>query len=361
MKWSLILGRFAGIKVMIHWTFLILIAWIVFVEVQRGSNTTDILITIGFVLTIFLFVVLHEFGHALTARRFGIDTKKITLLPIGGVASLEKMPEEPKRELLIAVAGPAVNVALAILLAFFVDFGKFSDSEQLQNMQSINNQNFLFSLFAVNVMLVLFNAIPAFPMDGGRVLRAVLAMKMDRVKATNIASRLGQFAAIGFVFFGLLYNPILILIGIFIFFGAYSENMIVQHLELLKGFQVKDAMMTNFTRLSSDSTLKDAADGLLSGNDDNLIVLDGEKVVGILPRNQLISSLKDKNMERRVDSIMFKDFKSVNYDHKLTDIYATLQKKKDTIIPVLDDERLVGAINMQNINEFVMIQSSLNY
>ena len=201
MKGTLNIGRVSGIKVQVHWTFVFLIAWVVFLEVSRGREMPAIALSILFVLVIFGCVVLHELGHALTARRFGISTRKITLLPIGGVASLERMPEKPQQELLVAVAGPAVNVVIAILLYIVFPIHRFLDlePEALQEMLSaISPQNFVFYLFAANVMLVVFNAIPAFPMDGGRILRALLSMTIDRVQATRIAAALGQLMAVMF-------------------------------------------------------------------------------------------------------------------------------------------------------------------
>jgi Zn-dependent protease len=361
MKGSLNLGKILGIRVLIHWTFLILIAWIVFVEIQKGNNLTQILITLGFVLTIFITVVLHEFGHALMARRFHIDTRKITLLPIGGVASLERMPEEPKKELLVALAGPMVNIVIALILAVFVDFEQWSDPSQFENLTQINGSNFLFMLFSVNVILVLFNAIPAFPMDGGRVLRALLALKMDRVKATRIASGLGRVVAVGFFFIGLLYSPILLLIGIFVFFGAYSENTMVQHLELLRGYSVEDAMMTRFASLEQNNRLKDAVDIILDGSENDIIILDQQQVVGVLSKNSLINGLKQHSLDTPVSLVMDQGFHSFSIRHKLTDVYTEAQKRKKRFFPVLNEKKLVGAINMENINEFIMIQASLNY
>ncbi len=174
-------------------------------------------------------MLLHELGHSLTARKYGVDTKKITLLPIGGVASLERIPEDPKQELWVALAGPAVNIVIAILIYPFIAGQQLLSTDQMTSVNTING--FLSSLLRVNIALVVFNIIPAFPMDGGRILRALLAMKIGRTRATQIAANLGQFLAAGFVFYGLVDgNPMLILIGIFVYFGARTENVMVQQL-----------------------------------------------------------------------------------------------------------------------------------
>jgi len=208
MKANLNLGSVSGIKIKIHWTFLFLILWIVFDELKRGGNIDSILFNVVFVLAVFFCVVMHELGHALTAKHFGINTKKITLLPIGGMASLDKIPESPKQEFLVVMAGPMVNIFIAIILAFIIsvqEIIRLNISEYLDMLKSFTLENFLFYLFIVNIGLVVFNFIPAFPMDGGRILRALLALKLNRVKATQIASSVGQFIAVLFFFSYLLH------------------------------------------------------------------------------------------------------------------------------------------------------------
>lgn len=349
---------------MVHWTFLLLIGWIVFSELGRGRDWGTIFLTIGFVLTVFLCVVLHELGHALTAKRYNINTKKITLLPIGGVASLESIPEEPKKELFIALAGPAVNVVIAFLLYVFLAVsGAFERVLQGDALAEgiITGENFLFSLFIVNIILVVFNAIPAFPMDGGRVLRALLAMKMERVKATQVAANLGQLVALGFAFLGILYNPILIFIGVFVFFGAYSENMIVQHMEFLKGYKVRDAMITNFSTLKPQDSLQEVIDKLISGTEHDFIVADNQRVVGIVTREDILKTLQQNgNKAAAVENIMKTDFDYYQVDDKLTDVFSETQKRKEAFFPVLEGDKLAGVINRENLNEFVMIKSAQN-
>ena len=198
---SVNVGKLFGVRIQIHWTFLLIIAWAVYQGWVQGGDAVTVLLTVALVLAIFICVVLHELGHSLAARNFGIATRKITLLPIGGVASLERMPEDPKQELLVAAAGPAVNLVIAGFLFLFVHsrFRELGDAEAArQFFEKVSAANFLTYLFMTNVMLVAFNAIPAFPMDGGRVLRALLSFKMDRVRATQIAVKVGQLFAIFF-------------------------------------------------------------------------------------------------------------------------------------------------------------------
>ncbi|CAN5453269.1 site-2 protease family protein [soil metagenome] len=354
---SFTLGRIAGIKILMHWTFLLLLAWIIFSEIGKGSDTQTIILTVAFVLSIFVCVVLHELGHSLTAKKYGIETRKITLLPIGGLATLERMPDDPKQELWIAIAGPAVNVVIAILLSFFISFDRFQDPENIPT--AITGDNFLVFLFSVNIILVVFNAIPAFPMDGGRILRALLALRMDRVKATKIASSLGQFFAFAFVIIGLFYNFFLIFIGIFVYFGAYAENTIVQHLDLMKGFSVRDAMMTKLILLSPHETVKDATGKLLAGSDQDFVVSENGTVEGILTRENLISALQEKKHDYPVKEIMETSFLAFDPEEKLADVYSKSQRSKTFFSPVIENDRLIGAINKENLNEFVMIRSAL--
>jgi Zn-dependent protease len=358
MKWSISFGKVAGIRILMHWTFLLLLAWIVISEASRGSDTATILLTVAYVLCIFLCVILHEFGHALTARRYGIETRKVTLLPIGGLASMERMPEKPQQELLVAVAGPAVNVVIALILLLVGSFG-LSDMFDPGNMESLANitpQNFLYALCLINIILVLFNAIPAFPMDGGRVLRALLSFGMERTKATDIAAKLGQVIGVLFILLGFFGNFLLMLIGVFVMAGAYSENIMVQQIELLKGHKVKEAIMTNYTLLGPEDTINTAVDKLLAGSENNFVIASDGKVKGVLTKEQLVESLKNKNNNLQLSQIMNSDVVSFQIDDLLTDALMKIQrdKSRQRLYPVLEKESLTGVIDMENLQEFIM-------
>lgn len=365
MKGSLSLGRIYGIRLEVHWTFLLIIAWAVYVGWSRGGATESILWTIALVLSIFVCVVLHELGHSLTARRYDIKTRKITLLPIGGVASLERMPEDPKQELLVAVMGPAVNVVIAALLYVFVSsqMSIFQNPEEAQEFfQTVNGQNFLFYLFSTNVLLVVFNAIPAFPMDGGRVLRALLSFSMDRVRATQIAAQMGQFIAVLFFFLGLAYNPFLVFIALFVYFGASGEYMMIRQMALLKGHRVSEAMMTDFTLLNPDDELEKVGKVLLSGTERHFVVTDGnDSVVGILYNSDITDAFQNRKTNLKVLDMMEKDYKTVAPEEDLSQIYRTVQGRQHNFFPVMANGELIGTIDMENINEFMMIQAALDY
>jgi Zn-dependent protease len=224
MRWSLKVASVAGIEVRIHLTFLLFLAWIWF-SYYQVAGLTGAVQGVLFILSLFACVLLHEFGHAFAARAFGIATPDITLLPIGGVARLTRIPDKPWQELVVAIAGPLVNVVIAAALIFVVH--RSAELEQLQYLESPRVE-LLSKLASVNVMLVLFNLIPAFPMDGGRILRALLAMALPYAQATQIAARIGQGLAIVFGIFGLFGNPLLIFIAFFIFAGAQQEAAIAR-------------------------------------------------------------------------------------------------------------------------------------
>ena len=220
MKWSLKLGSFAGIRVYVHWTFALLLGWVLFSHIGQGHNWAEAWGGVGFILALFGCVLLHEFGHALTAKHYDIRTQDITLLPIGGIARLERLPENPHHELWVTLAGPAVNVVIAgILFAVLTLAYPLPDFSQAKFLEG----NLLARLMWVNVFLGAFNLLPAFPMDGGRVLRALLSMRLGRVRATRLAASIGQGMAILFGFAGFFGNPMLIFIAIFVYLGAEAE------------------------------------------------------------------------------------------------------------------------------------------
>ena len=224
MRWSWKIAEVAGIPVRVHVTFVLFLVWLFWVSAAHGGGLSQAAQSVGFILTAFACVVLHEFGHALTGRRFGVVTRDIILLPIGGVARLDRIPRHPREEVAIALAGPAVNVVIAALLLLYMRFSAgiydFSDP-------SLYERSFVVQLFTFNVVVTAFNLVPAFPMDGGRVFRALLAMRLDYVKATRIAAHVGQVIALLFGVLGLFGNPMLIFIALFVFLAAGRESAFV--------------------------------------------------------------------------------------------------------------------------------------
>ena len=357
MKWSLSLGRIAGIKVLIHWTFLILIAWIVIQSSLEGQTTQQTLWTLAFLAAIFFCVFLHEMGHALTARKYDIKTRDITMLPIGGLARFENLPEDPKQELLVALAGPAVNLVIAVAIYLGLSTTGILDVAAL-DFDGINQENFLYMLFAANLILAVFNLVPAFPMDGGRALRALLAFKINRVKATRIAAGVGQVLAIGFVFIGLFYNPILLLIGIFIFLGAQSESTYAQTRDLLKGYKVADVVMEEYKSLQKNDHLAKAIELLLDGQSTKFVIMDEGQVAGTLNRNEMVKALSERGRDVSLGEVMNDSPEYFDAEMELKDAFMRMQRHKHDLILVRHNGNFLGVVDLENIQEFIMLRGA---
>ena len=356
MRWAWKLGVVAGIPVYVHSTFLLIIAWVFWVYWRQGQGFLSAAAGAGFVLVLFGCVVLHEFGHALMARRFGIRTRDITLLPIGGVARLERMPDEPRQELWVALAGPAVNVVIAAgLFAWLSLAGEYRPFVGL----SVTGGPFFERLAVVNLFLALFNMLPAFPMDGGRVLRALLAMRLDYVRATQVAATVGQGMALLFALMGLLGNPFLLFIAFFVWIGAAQEASMVQMKTALSGIPMSRAMITEFRTLSPRDPLSRAVDLILTGSQKDFPVVEDAHVVGMLSEKELISALSRGGMEMPVDDVMQSDFETADYHEMLEPVVQRLQGCDCRTVPVLLGSELVGLVTMDNVSELVTIRSAV--
>jgi len=351
MSWSLPIIRIAGIQLRIHVTFLLLIGWLAFGYYAEGGSPAAAA-GILYVLLLFVCVVLHEFGHAFAAKAFGINTPDITLLPIGGVARLERMPEEPVQELIIAAAGPAVNVIIA--LCSFVTGGSFVYPPTPGHGLSSD-------LVTINVLLLLFNLLPAFPMDGGRVLRALLATRLNYARATQIAASIGQGCAFVFGFLGLLWNPFLIFIALFVYIGASQEAALAQMKDVSRRFPVSSAMVREFRSLPVSATLQEAVDALLATSQHDFPVLDENgNVAGVLTRRDLIAALRQDDPAIRVGDVMRRDIPTVTTGTRFEEAFRIMQECNCPAVPVLDNmKRLVGLLTPENVSELMMVQSAL--
>lgn len=355
MRWSWKIANILGIGVYIHATFSLLILFILYSSWSQGHTIAQAAAGVVFVLSIFACVVLHEFGHALTARRFGIRTRDITLLPIGGVARLERMPRDPKQELWVALAGPAVNVGIAaVLVLVSTAIGMRFD----WRLFSWSSSNLFAGLIEINVALALFNLIPAFPMDGGRVLRALLAMRMEYPRATWIAARTGQALAFVLGFVGLFGNPFLMFIALFVWLGAAQEAATTQARSSLDGIPVQRAMLKNFQTISPDESVTKAAEYLLTGWQKEFPVVWGSQVLGILTREDVISAIRERGPEALVRDAMQRNVQSVGSHETLGGILRRLHGAKSRALPVLHHGQLVGILTMENIAEFLRISTA---
>jgi stage IV sporulation protein FB len=342
--------------VRIHVTFLLFLVWIGVAHYQQGGAPAAAQ-GVLFIVALFACVVAHEFGHALMARRYGIRTPDITLLPIGGVARLERMPERPGQEIAVALAGPAVNVVIAVALVLFMN-ARF-DVEALQRLDN-PALSFMVRLASVNIFLVLFNLIPAFPMDGGRVLRAVLAIWYPRVQATNIAARIGQALAFVFGFLGLMYNPMLIFIAIFVYLAATAEAQSVELADISRSIGVRDAMITRFESLGPEATIGEAAELLLRTTQHEFPVIDGAgKLRGLLTRNAMVQALAKSGPGTRVLDAMTADIPTVPANARLEPALRLLQGRNVPAVGIVDlDGRFVGYVTSENIGELILLESA---
>ncbi len=354
MSWSLPIFRIAGIQLRIHITFLLLIGWLAFGYYAQGGSAAA-LANVLLVLLLFVCVVLHEFGHAIAAKNFGINTPDITLLPIGGVARLQSMPEKPVQELIIALAGPLVNVVIALVLFVFVGLRVFPVQATMEG------SDLLAQLLVVNVVLVLFNLLPAFPMDGGRVLRALLATRLSYARATQIAASIGQGCAFVFGFLGLFGNPLLLFIALFVYMGASQEAALAQLRDISRGFPVSSAMVREFRTLAKNATLQEAVDALLATSQHDFPVMDESgNVAGVLTRHDLIAALRKDDPQIRVGDVMRRDIPVVTTGTRFEEAFRIMQECNCPAVPVLDGmKRLVGLLTPENVTELMMIHSAM--
>lgn len=358
MGWSWRIGRIAGIDVYVHPTFLLLLAWVALVHYFHGHKVAEALYGVVFVLALFGIVVLHELGHALTARRYGVRTRDITLLPIGGVARLERIPEDPWQELAIAVAGPAVNVVMAAAIYLGLVLARGLSLSPPDVVIRVGG-GFVQQLFWVNVMIVVFNMVPAFPMDGGRVLRALLAMRLDYVRATQVAASIGQVFALLFGLLGLFFNPLLIFIAVFVWLAGAQEAGLVALRSALGDIPVMRAMITDFRALRSDDPLVEAVSHLLGGFQQDFPVLEDGQLVGILTRNDLAAALGQFAPDTHVGEVMQRNFVTAEPRETLQTAFSRLEEAHCRTLPVVKDGRLLGLLTADNLAEVLMIQEAL--
>jgi Zn-dependent protease/predicted transcriptional regulator len=357
MKGSFKLGNIAGIGIFIHWTFSLLIAYIVFSNYRAGHTSEQIVWSVIFILSIFATVFLHELGHAMAAKKFNIKTKDITILPIGGLARLDRIPENPKEELIVAIAGPAVNITLALITGLFISIPSIKDLT-LQLAGGVNQGNFFLNFFIVNIWLSIFNLIPAFPMDGGRVLRALLAMKFERHIATNIAARIGQLLAVGFIILGFYSNPFLIFIGMFIIVGAQAEAQYTQAKSMLVGYNVKDVLMKDTKMIDKNETIKKAVDMLLNGQSKNFLITENNQPIGTLSRDEIIKALSEKGESEVIENVMNKDLIFLNANTPLEAVYQKSLTNHANLLLVMENYQLIGTLDTENILEFIMVKEA---
>jgi stage IV sporulation protein FB len=357
MSWSVSIGSIAGTAIRIHITFLLFLIWIFAAGLATGGVDAAIS-SLAFMILLFACVVAHEFGHILTARAFGVKTPDVTLLPIGGVARLERIPEMPSQEFLIAIAGPLVNVAIAAALIALTP--THLSTAHLAAMES-PKVSMIDRLAEVNLFLALFNMIPAFPMDGGRVLRALLAIRLGYVQATEIAATIGQWAAFGLGFLGLFYNPLLIFIAIFVYLAAAAEAQMVSLRSMSRDVPVTAAMVTQFATLTGDENIDTAVEALLQTSQTEFPVVDkNRRLIGLVGRAEIIRALRELGPTARVSDVMVKDIPTIERSRRLEEAFRLLQEKSVPAVGVVDSTgRLIGLVTAETVGEMLMVRRAL--
>ena len=355
MRWSIRLGTVAGIRIEVHVTFLLMLAGF---SLFSASGVREALHTALNLALLFLCVVLHELGHALAARRFGIRTREIVLLPIGGVARLERMPEKPAQEMVVALAGPAVNVVILTLLGGVLMALGAHPATVWARAQADSTLEFL---LLANVAMIAFNLIPAFPMDGGRVLRAGLAMFLPYVRATRIASLVGQGFALLFAGVGVLYfreSPALVFIALFVFVIAGEERALVQTRSSLTGLPVSAAMVTAFVSLETRHEVAYAVDLLLASEQRDFPVLEDGQLLGMLSRDDLLRGVRTEGPGAPIGRLVRVDVSPLEASMPLDAALQRMSAARLTALPVVARGRLVGLLTLDNIRELLLVQEA---
>ncbi len=357
MKWSFKIARFAGIDVYVHATFLLLLTWIGWHYWLSEGNLGAVIVGISFILLLFSCVVLHEFGHALTARRYGIRTRNITLLPIGGVASLERMPDDPRQEIIVALAGPAVNLFIALLLWVWL----LLSNNLITDASVLSDSNgFLHRIMVINLVLAIFNLLPAFPMDGGRVVRAALSMRVGHHQATKVAANIGQALAMGMGILGLLYNPFLMFIAVFIWVGAAAESGMEEVKHGLSHITAGNAMINDYQTLRVDDPLSRAITLTLAGSQKTFPVRSGDKLIGVLTQNDLLKGLQAEGEHTLTQQWMQSGVQQADVDEPVQRVLERLENCQCPLLSVTKSGRTVGIVDLENISELINIQAALH-
>ncbi|MBN2194351.1 MAG: site-2 protease family protein [Polyangiaceae bacterium] len=353
--WSWKLLTVANIDVYVHGTFVLLIAFVGFNDLIAGRGLPAMVRDVVLLLAVFAAVVLHEFGHALTARRFGIRTLDITLLPVGGVARLEKLPDTPRQQLLVALAGPAVSLAIAGVLA-----GVVTAIEGTVGFASLGGANgtFLTQLMWINVALAAFNLLPGYPMDGGRVLRALLAMRMEPELATQLAARVGQGVAVIFGLVGLLVNPLLVVVAVVVWLGAKAEHSLSTVKVALAGLSVRQGMITDFRTLSPKDPLSRAVELTLAGFQQDFPVMDGTQLGGVLTHGDLLRGLSGHGANLAVEHAMRSEFETASPAESLDGALTRMHQGKCPVLVVVERRDVVGVLTVGNIGELLAMAAA---
>lgn len=341
-----------GIPVRFHFTFWLIVVWLVVIGARGSQSWAG---TSLYILAIFGSVLIHELGHALTARRYGIQTLEIVMLPIGGLSRLERQPKAWE-EFWVAIAGPMVNLVVGLgIFGFFIAMKIPMRPEEW--VKAASDANLLPRIAAANLFLAFFNLLPAFPMDGGRIVRSLLARHRPEHEATRIAARVGMGMAALMGLYGLLASDFfLVFVAFFIYVGAMQESLATTQQALIRGQRVRYAMITDFRTLNHGDSIKEAADMLLSTSQQDFPVFSGSSVTGLLSRTALLRAMAAEGPEAYVAGAMEREFLRVTPDMDLADVVPLMQAAGQNCALVFSADQLVGLLTSENLSEFLMLR-----
>lgn len=354
-SWSAVLGSIAGIQLEVHVTFVIVLAWVVLAVARRGATTADLVSLVLFVVGIAVSLLLHELGHALMARQFGLKTREISLTPMGGFSNIDEMPETPRVQLLVVLAGPTVTLALAgVGFAVAAATGGISEPRSYDDLSA----SVVSQLAWFNLVMGIYNLLPIFPMDGGRALRAGLARSRPYVRATHLASRVAQLLSIGLALAGLYYGPIFLLTAVWIWMSARREAKDVRTRFALRALEARDVMVPGPT-LNADGTLEEATRVFRKTFQAEFPVMRGTDVVGVLGFKELVDGLEKHGRSALVSTVMRTEFNGVDARMPLEKVLQQMKDSSDPMVMVTRDERYAGVLPRQNLDELIRIARAL--
>ncbi len=358
----------------LHWTFGFIFLYVYYEWDKQGAPNEQLPWLMGLVLAMFFCVLLHEYGHALTARRYGISTRDIILTPIGGIARLERMPSKPWQEFVVAIAGPLVNVGIALVIylvfktALPEQWGAIQSGMEALNMEDPETGDIiarsalppyielLYNLFIVNIGLTVFNLLPIFPMDGGRVLRALLSMKLGRPKSTRIAARIGQTAALAGAVYALWEGHYqLLILCFFVFVAARTENQIVQMDDFLLRYRVSDLMRPQFTRFYANDWIRTAIELLQRSLERHFLVFDlDDRLAGLLEEDRIVEAMQKNQRSGEIRNYM-SAVQTVHPDAPLNQAWQLIHHQGCGMVAVVDETGLIGVVDEAGLNDFIRI------
>jgi Zn-dependent protease len=362
VRWSLRLGSISGIDIRVHFTFALLVA---LSASQLGNlhGSRGALFGALFVICLFACVVLHELGHSLVAQRFGVSVREIVLLPIGGVARLLSEPKKPLHELLIAVSGPLVNVfiALGLFLALGVSPLQLFDADELhqQLLAPPSGRGLLTLLLRGNLMMAVFNMVPALPMDGGRAFRALLSFFVGQVRATNIAAGLAQVLAVALAFYGFQHEPMLIFIALLVFMGAGQERATARTNALLADLSAGEVCDPQAVTFSPGDSLGSVVDQTLRSAQAHFLVTHGSEPLGTVSRDDVIALAGRLGLHAPLAAITRRNPRHVPPEMPLSDLRRILQENAGAPVVVRNDETALGVLGLDDISRIASLTDHL--